>query len=211
MAQKKKRNDEVRQDYKRPPSFLHLAPALESIEKQQSELVSQYESALKHSKNRGRDFALDKLAMMRSVNRLSNNSVKTLPSRNMRSPGSNAQSELDRAQQSASLSNLPRAPGGLSSLPSRQAIKSSLNVDTSKDAYQTQDPLIRGGAGTTAKHQIPTYSNRNVSSTIKVHKPPQKDPQIIAKASVQNSVVFASEPSVLLKEEEYLDADADAK
>lgn len=74
-----------------------MAPALESIEKQQSELQGQYASALKQSKLKGQDLYVDKLTFMRSINRLSNNSVKALPTRNLRSLGhSNSNSDIDR-------------------------------------------------------------------------------------------------------------------
>ena len=134
------RNDDIRKDYKRPPSFNHLAPALESIEKQQSVVQSQYASALKHSVSMGKDLNLNHLTVMRSMNRLSNISTNTMESRNNKLGSiSNSQSEIGKGDKL----NLNQPPNyakplkrGHSSLLSSGA-KSTLNVDTSKEAYQT--------------------------------------------------------------------------
>lgn len=96
-------------------------------------------------------------------------------------------------------------------------MKSSLNVDASQDAYQSQDPLIRsGGTGSAVpqvsaaggKHQIPTLSKNSIN----VRKSAQKEqikggaPAASKTNQAPNTTTTAGSTEAILTQENYLDS-----
>jgi len=70
LQQKKLRNQGIRESYARPPSLKHLKPALEQIERQHSDLYSQYESALKLSSENGKAVNLNHIPAIKQTLRV---------------------------------------------------------------------------------------------------------------------------------------------